>query len=104
MRPHSGDRTLKAAPFEYARAASLSEVCALLATHGDRAKLLAGGQSLVPMMAMRLVRPAWLVDINDVAELQFIAVEKDMARTRACPRPCVVGGGHPLSAPAPLLR
>ena len=48
---------MKAAPFEYRRAASLAEACALLATHGDSAKLIAGGQSLVPMMAMRLVRP-----------------------------------------------
>jgi len=95
---------LKAAPFEYARAASLSEACALLATHGDGAKLLAGGQSLVPMMAMRLVRPAWLVDINEIAELKFIAVEKDMARTGACTRQCVVERDHALAARVPLLR
>jgi len=95
---------LKAAPFEYARAASLSEACALLATHGDGAKLLAGGQSLVPMMAMRLVRPAWLVDIDEIAELKFIAVEKDMARTGACTRQCVVERDHALAARVPLLR
>src|SRR5260221_3810660 len=103
IRPHSGDRTLKAAPFEYARAASLSEVCAVLAAHGDAAKLLAGGQSLVPMMAMRLVRPAWLVDINEIAELKFIAVEKDMARTGACTRQCVVERDQALAAKVPLL-
>jgi len=95
---------LKAAPFEYARVASLSEACALLATHGEGAKLLAGGQSLVPMMAMRLVRPAWLVDINEIAELKFIAVEKDMARTGACTRQCMVERDDALAARVPLLR
>src|SRR2546425_8202768 len=100
IRPHSGDRTLKAAPFEYARAASLTEACALLATHGDGAKLLAGGQSLVPMMAMRLVRSAWLGDINQNAELKIIAVEKDKARTRAFTPPCTVRR-DPAPAPRP---
>jgi CO/xanthine dehydrogenase FAD-binding subunit len=63
---------MKAAPFEYARPASLAEACALLAAHGPDAKLIAGGQSLVPMMAMRLARPAWLIDISRLAELQRI--------------------------------
>src|SRR5262245_58225489 len=61
---------MKAAPFEFARAASLAEVCTRLSEHGADAKLIAGGQSLVPMMAMRLARPAWLVDVNHVAELK----------------------------------
>ena len=64
---------MKAAPFEYARPASLGEACELLATHGPEAKLIAGGQSLVPMMAMRLARPAWLIDISRLDELQRIA-------------------------------
>jgi CO/xanthine dehydrogenase FAD-binding subunit len=63
---------MKAAPFEYARARSLAEACALLAQHGPDAKLIAGGQSLVPMMAMRLARPAFLIDINDAADLRRI--------------------------------
>jgi CO/xanthine dehydrogenase FAD-binding subunit len=61
---------MKAAPFEYARPATLGEACDLLATHAADAKLIAGGQSLVPMMAMRLARPAWLIDISRLAELQ----------------------------------
>jgi CO/xanthine dehydrogenase FAD-binding subunit len=64
---------MKAAPFEYARPATLSEACSLLAEHGSEAKLIAGGQSLVPMMAMRLARPAWLIDISRLAELQRMA-------------------------------
>jgi len=95
---------LKAAPFEYARAASLAEACALLATHGDSAKLLAGGQSLVPMMAMRLVRPAWLVDINEIAALKFVKLEKDAARIGACTRQCVVDRDEALYSRVPLLR
>ena len=63
---------MKAAPFEYFRAQSLAEACALLAEHGADAKLIAGGQSLVPMMAMRLARPAWLIDISRVEDMQHI--------------------------------
>ena len=66
-------RNVKAAPFEYARPATLAEVCSLLAERGPDAKLIAGGQSLVPMMAMRLAQPAWLIDISRLAELQGIA-------------------------------
>jgi CO/xanthine dehydrogenase FAD-binding subunit len=94
---------VKAAPFEYTRAASVAEACELLHRHGEGAKLLAGGQSLVPMMAMRLVRPAWLVDINEIAELKFIAVEKDVVRTGACARQCVVERDHALAVRVPLL-
>ena len=95
---------MKSAPFEYARAASLDEACALLAKHGDSAKLVAGGQSLVPMMAMRLVRPAFLVDINEIAALKFVKVEKDSARTGACTRQCTVERDGALAARVPLLR
>ncbi len=96
---------MKAASFEYARAASLAEACALLATHGDSAKLIAGGQSLVPMMAMRLLRPAWLVDINEIDALKFVKVRKDAAaRIGACTRQCVVEGDDALAARVPLLR
>ena len=95
---------MKAAPFEYTRAASVVEACALLARHGDGAKLLAGGQSLVPMMAMRLARPAWLIDINEIAALKFVAVEKDLARTGACTRQCAVALDDALAARVSLLR
>ena len=94
---------MKAAPFEYTRAASIVEACALLARHGDSAKLIAGGQSLVPMMAMRLLRPAWLVDINEIAALKFIRIEKDAARIGACTRQCTVERDEQLRARVPLL-
>jgi len=95
---------LKSPPFEYARAASIEEACALLAQHGDDAKVLAGGQSLVPMMAMRLVRPASLIDINEIAALKFVAAEKDMVRIGACTRQAAVERDGALAARVPLLR
>jgi CO/xanthine dehydrogenase FAD-binding subunit len=94
---------LKAAPFEYARAASLAEACELLARHGEDAKLVAGGQSLVPMLAMRLLRPAWLVDINEIAALKFVKVGADIARIGACTRQCTVERDALLAERVPLL-
>ncbi len=76
----------------------------MLATHGDSAKLIAGGQSLVPMMAMRLVRPSWLVDINEIDELKFVKFESDIARTGACTRQVMVERNDWLGARVPLLR
>ena len=55
---------MKPAPFEYVRASTTQEALAALAEHGDEARPLAGGQSLVPMMNLRLARPSVLVDIN----------------------------------------
>jgi aerobic carbon-monoxide dehydrogenase medium subunit len=63
---------VKPAPFRYARAADLPEAAALLAAAPGENKLLAGGQSLVPMLNMRLVRPDVLVDLNSVRELAGI--------------------------------
>lgn len=63
---------MKPAPFEYHRPHSLDEAVKLLAELGDEGRPLAGGQSLVPMMNMRAARPEHLVDLNDLAELNFI--------------------------------
>jgi 2-furoyl-CoA dehydrogenase FAD binding subunit len=60
---------VKPVAFEYHRPETLDEVLSLLAQHGPEAKVLAGGQSLVPMLNMRVVRPERLVDINRVLEL-----------------------------------
>ena len=60
---------MKPAPFAYTAPDSIEEVLALLAEHGDEAKIIAGGQSLVPMLAMRLARPAQLVDVTRVSAL-----------------------------------
>ncbi|MGH6621598.1 MAG: FAD binding domain-containing protein, partial [Alphaproteobacteria bacterium] len=64
---------MKAAAFDYVRPATLREVCGYLADGDGEARIIAGGQSLAPLMAMRLVRPRLLVDINDVTALAGIA-------------------------------
>jgi len=58
----------------------------------------------VPMMAMRLVRPAWLIDINEIPALKFVKLEKDVARIGACTRQCLVERDDALAARVPLLR
>src|SRR5258708_11739855 len=61
--------------FEYCRHGTLPEAVALLEQHGDAAKILSGGQSLIPMMKVRLARPEYLIDINQIAGLQYIKEE-----------------------------
>jgi carbon-monoxide dehydrogenase medium subunit len=87
-------------------ARSVDEALAELAEHGDAAKLLAGGQSLVPMLNMRLVAPARLIDLNRVGALAYIA-ERDggvaigaMTRQRAAERSPLVAARVPLLADA----
>ena len=63
---------MKPAPFEYAAPQSLDEAVGAIATGGGDAKVLAGGQSLIPMLALRLARPALLVDINRIRGLDGI--------------------------------
>src|SRR6202007_556328 len=60
------------APFEYYRAGSVDDATALLSRHGPDARILSGGQSLLPMMKLRLARPAALVDIGRVRELDYV--------------------------------
>jgi carbon-monoxide dehydrogenase medium subunit len=65
------------APVDYVRATSVANAIALLTEHGEEARLLAGGHSLLPMMKLRLARPEILIDINDLDELRGIRVEGD---------------------------
>ncbi|HKA94324.1 MAG TPA: xanthine dehydrogenase family protein subunit M [Acidimicrobiia bacterium] len=60
------------APFDYVRARSAEEAVAALAEHGDEAKLLAGGMSLLPLMKLRLATPAVLVDVGRVRDLSYV--------------------------------
>jgi carbon-monoxide dehydrogenase medium subunit len=68
------------APFEYERASSVDDAVALLERHGDEARLIAGGHSLLPLMKLRLAAPDVLIDINGLAELQSIKVDGDLLR------------------------
>jgi aerobic carbon-monoxide dehydrogenase medium subunit len=74
------------APFDYVRATSVADALELLERHGEEARLIAGGHSLLPMMKLRLARPEWLIDINDVAELDHITVTDDELRIGALTR------------------
>jgi carbon-monoxide dehydrogenase medium subunit len=88
---------VKPAPFEYVRAASLDEALAALAEGGDDAKPIAGGQSLVPALTMRLVRPSVLVDVNR-AGLDGITANGEL-RIGATTRQAALAGDdrvHPL--------
>lgn len=67
---------MKAPPFVYHRPETLDEALALLAEHGDEAKVLAGGQSLIPLMALRMGRPGHVVDIGGIAGLADITVDE----------------------------
>jgi carbon-monoxide dehydrogenase medium subunit len=66
---------VKPPSFRYERPATVAEALDLLSRHGDEAKVLAGGQSLVPMMSFRLARPDVLVDVNRLGELAGLAVD-----------------------------
>src|SRR5436305_11361564 len=65
---------MKASAFAYARATSVVNALDLLAAHGEGAKVLSGGQSLMPAMNLRLISPELVVDISELAELRGITV------------------------------
>jgi carbon-monoxide dehydrogenase medium subunit len=93
---------MKPASFDYARPANLDEACALMGAH-DEARVIAGGQSLVPLMAMRLARPKLLVDIARLADLAYVRREADAVAIGACTRQCVVERDPIVRADVPLL-
>jgi CO/xanthine dehydrogenase FAD-binding subunit len=95
---------MKAAPFEFRRARSAAEACALLARLGPDAKLIAGGQSLVPMMAMRLARPAFLVDLNDARDLSETQFSEGQVAIGATVRQSRLERDGELAKRLPLLR
>jgi aerobic carbon-monoxide dehydrogenase medium subunit len=89
--------------FEYECPTTMTQALELLAQHGDDAKVLAGGQSLVPLMNFRLARPARLIDINRVPELNFIRVEDRRLLIGAMTRHVQLEESEAVAAHAPLL-
>jgi carbon-monoxide dehydrogenase medium subunit len=96
---------MKPAPFEYFAPTDISEALDILARFGDEAKILAGGQSLMPLMNMRLARPRVLVDINRLAAISHISLGADgalaigaLTRQRAIERAGLVQTHYPLLA------
>lgn len=94
---------MKAAAFAYARATSVVNALDLLETHGDRAKVLSGGQSLMPAMNLRLISPEFVVDIGEIAELRGIAVTGDIVRIGALTRHVELQSSPEIAAHTPLL-
>jgi carbon-monoxide dehydrogenase medium subunit len=96
---------VKAPPFTYHRPDTLEEALSLLAEHGDDAKVLAGGQSLIPLMALRMGRPGHVVDIGRVPGLGDITVNADDSVTLgAMVRHAAAERSADLSTKAPLVH
>lgn len=102
---------MKPAPFEYFAPEKIEDAVELLSRHGEDGKVLAGGQSLMPLMNLRLARPQVVIDINRIPALDYIAERTDgalaigsLTRQRFLERSAVVKGHNPLlAATMPLI-
>jgi carbon-monoxide dehydrogenase medium subunit len=95
---------MKAPAFDYARASSVDNAIELLGQHGDRAKVLSGGQSLMPAMNLRLLAPELIVDIGALDELRGIAVQDGVLSIGALTRHVDLQNSPDIAACAPLLK
>jgi carbon-monoxide dehydrogenase medium subunit len=95
---------VKPPPFDYSRPTSLDEALGLLAELGADGKVLAGGQSLVPLLSMRLAAPHHLVDINRLDELAYIRSSPDGVRVGAVARHADVESDVAAARVQPLLQ
>ena len=98
-----GESSLKPAPFDYRKPKSLEDAVALLGTHAGEAKILAGGQTLVPLMNFRLAAPSMLIDINDIAGLDRIELERESLKLGALVRWHEIETSPIIAAANPLL-
>lgn len=94
---------MKAAAFNYQRVHSIQEALALLDNHGDNAKLIAGGQSLLPSLNMRLSNPEILIDLQGVAELKGITFEGGVVRIGAMTTHTEIQNSKIIQEQLPLL-
>jgi carbon-monoxide dehydrogenase medium subunit len=94
---------MKASAFSYARANSVVHALELLAAHGHDAKVLSGGQSLMPAMNLRLISPELIVDIGGIAELKGIAMKGDVLTIGALTRHVDLQRSPEIATHAPLL-
>ena len=95
---------MKPPRFEYDEPRTVEETLALLAEHGEEAKVLAGGQSLVPLLNFRLARPERLVDVNNVAELDYLRLDDGTLRIGALVRQSRLERSEEVADAFPLLR
>ncbi|MDB5094802.1 MAG: molybdopterin dehydrogenase FAD-binding protein [Candidatus Eremiobacteraeota bacterium] len=91
------------AAFDYVRASSVDDAIRLLGEHGDDAKLLAGGHSLIPMMKLRLATPATLIDITGIPQLDAIRVEGNRVTIGALTKHAALAASDALKKSAPAL-
>ena len=94
---------MKAPAFDYVRAHSVEEALAILTEHGDAAKIIAGGQSLVPALNMRLLAPELLVDISKIDDLRGISVQDGRVKIGALTRHVDLQRSDEIRRHAPLL-
>jgi carbon-monoxide dehydrogenase medium subunit len=94
---------MKASAFSYTRASSVTEALELLALHGDQAKVLSGGQSLMPALNLRLSAPAVLVDIGAISELRGVAASNGVLKIGALTRHVDLLNSPDIAKHAPLL-
>ncbi|MGO4490931.1 xanthine dehydrogenase family protein subunit M [Arthrobacter sp. 2YAF22_2] len=92
------------APFDYARATTVENALELLARHGPDSRIIAGGHSLLPMMKLRLARPEWLIDINDLYELDYILRDGDELRVGALTRHTTLLESDEVAQLFPIVR
>jgi carbon-monoxide dehydrogenase medium subunit len=91
------------ASFEYFAPASLKEALELLSSYKDDAKLIAGGQSLVPLMKLRLAKPRYLVDLNRIADLSYIRADGNRLRIGALTTHAQIENSGIIGRDCPLL-
>lgn len=103
MRRGKSESNVYAAPFSYHRAASLEEAVKLLEELGEEARVIAGGQSLIPLMKMRMARPAALVDINPISGLNGIETSDGELRFGALARHAEIENSQ-VSSAIPILH
>jgi aerobic carbon-monoxide dehydrogenase medium subunit len=94
---------VKAAPFDYVAPATVEEACSLLAEAGGGAAVLAGGQTLMPLLNLRMSQPFIIVDINKIAELKGIARVDGCTRIGPMTRQCEVIADEALALDLPVL-
>ena len=95
---------MKPASFDYHDPATLEDALDLMSRYGDQARPLAGGQSLVPLMNFRLLRPAHIIDLNGVNELDYLKVENGTLRIGATTRQRALERSAEVAQQWPLLR
>ena len=104
MESTANESIMKPANFDYHDPTTIDEALGLMAQFGDQARPLAGGQSLVPLMNFRLLRPAHLIDLNGVNELSYLKANDRQLRIGATTRQRELESSTEVAERWPLLR